>query len=230
MASVLITGANRGIGLALCEHYLAQGWEVIATCRAPESAADLRRLNEANAGQCSLLPLEVTDPGSTSRVAARLAGKPLDLLINNAGVSGNHGGSLGRYNYRVWQETLATNTLGPVRVTEALHDSLRRGKGKTVLAVTSQLGSIANASGGFDAYAVSKAALNMAMRNLAAALRSDEIKVLILHPGWVRTDMGGSSAPVTPQQSAAGIARVAAQSTLSDSGRFLDYRGAELPW
>lgn len=230
MPTCLITGASRGIGLALTDHYLDNGWQVFATCRSPETASGLQDLADRHAQNCTTLSLDVSLPASVSQLTARLAGKPLDLLINNAGVGGNHGGSPGRYNYKVWQDTFNTNTLGPVRVTEALLDSLRRGTGKTVIAITSQLGSITNASGAFEAYAVSKAALNMAMRNLAAAMRGDGIKVLMLHPGWVQTDMGGSSAPVTPAQSAAGIATVTATTTLADSGRFLDYAGAELPW
>lgn len=230
MPTVLITGANRGIGLALVQHYLNDGWQVFATCRKPDTATALETLRQSVRGSCIILPLDVSDPTSVSQLAARLAGKPLDLLINNAGVSANHGGPLGRYNYRIWQETFVTNCLGAVRVTEALLDSLRRSNGSTVVAITSQLGSIAHAGGGFEAYAVSKAALNMAMRGLAANLRADRIKVLMLHPGWVKTDMGGPAAPVSPQQSAAGIAQVVAETTLADSGRFLDYRAQELPW
>ena len=230
MPTLVVTGANRGIGLALTEHYLNEGWELIATCRQPDTATALAALHDSARERCTVLPLDVTEPTSVSRLAARLAGRPLDLLINNAGVSGNNAGALGRYRYQAWQETFATNCLGAVRVSEALLDNLRRGAGKTLVAITSQLGSIANSGGGFEAYAVSKAALNMAMRDLAANLRGDGIKVLMLHPGWVKTDMGGASAPVSAAQSAAGIARVVATSSLSDSGRFLDYRGNELPW
>ena len=161
----------------------------------------------------------------------RLGGRPIDLLINNAGIYGPDSDQLGRFDYGAWERVLAVNTLGPLRVTEALLPNLRAGSKRTVATLTSAMGSIAdNTSGGALFYRSSKAALNAAMKTLAIALRSERFTVVVLHPGWVRTDMGGPAATLDVATSAAGLIEVIAGLAPADTGRFLNYNGAALPW
>ncbi|MEI6558409.1 MAG: SDR family oxidoreductase [Rhodospirillaceae bacterium] len=225
---VLVTGAGRGIGLELVRSYAAAGWTVLATVREAQRAAALRALP----GRIEVLPgLDVTDPDSVAALAAGLNGRPLDLLINNAGVYGPDSPELGRFDYRAWEQVLAVNTLGPVRVTEALLPNLRAGTGRTIASLTSLMGSIGdNSGGGALFYRSSKAGLNAAMKTVAIALRPERFTVVVLHPGWVRTDMGGPSAPLDVQASAAGLIRVIGRLGPGDSGRFFNYDGRELPW
>jgi len=224
---VLVTGAGRGIGLELARHYAAEGWTVLATVRDAGRAAALRALP----GRIEVLELEVADPASVAALARSLAGRAIDLLINNAGIYGPDNPEPGSFDYRAWEQVLAVNTLGPVRVTEALLPHLRAGKGRVIASLTSLMGSIGeNTGGGALFYRSSKAALNAAMKTLAIALRPERFTVVVLHPGWVRTDMGGPSAPLDPPTSAAGLARVIAKLGPDDSGRFFNYDGRELPW
>ena len=224
---VLVTGAGRGIGLELARHYAAEGWTVLATVRQAARAAALRALP----GRIKVLELEVTDPASVAALARTLDGRPIDLLINNAGIYGPDSPEPGSFDYPAWEHVLAVNTFGPVRVTEALLPNLRAGKGRTVASLTSLMGSIGdNTGGGALFYRSSKAALNAAMKTLAIALRPERFTVVVLHPGWVRTDMGGPAAPLDPPTSAAGLARVIGRLGPDDTGRFLNYDGRELPW
>ena len=224
---VLVTGAGRGIGLELARRYAADGWTVLATVRDAGKATALRALP----GAVEVLPLEVTDAASVSALAAALAGRPIDLLINNAGVYGPENPRLGGFDYEAWAQVVAVNTFGPVRVTEALLPNLRAGSGRTVATVTSLMGSIGdNTGGGAPYYRSSKAALNAAMKTVAIALAPEGFTVVVLHPGWVRTDMGGPAAPLDVATSAAGLIGVIGRVGPADSGRFLNYDGRELPW
>ena len=224
---VLVTGAGRGIGLELARRYAAGGWTVLATARDAGRVAALRALP----GRVEVLGLEVTDPDSVAALARGLEGRAIDLLINNAGIYGPDNPELGGLDYAAWERVLAVNTLGPLRVTEALLPNLRAGKGRTVASLTSLMGSIGeNTGGGALFYRSSKAALNAAMKSVAIALRPEGFTVVVLHPGWVRTDMGGPSAPLDTETSAAGLARVIGGLGPGDTGRFLNYDGRELPW
>ena len=223
MANILITGANRGIGLALTKAYSAGGDTVMATARDPGAATEL-----AETG-AEVFPLDVTDGASVAALAAKLDDRPIDLLINNAGVGDRQ--DFGSLDYDTFEHVLAVNTLGPLRVMEALRGNVAVGTGKMIANISSQLGSIENAAGGGELiYRTSKAALNMALRAAAPRLAEDGITLLTLHPGWVSTDMGGPSAPVTPDDSAAGLKRVIAEAGASKELRFLDWRGETLPW
>lgn len=228
MPAVLITGASRGLGLAFARRYAAEGWTVHAACRDPDGAADLARVE----GSVSVERLDVAldeGEGSASALARRLAGAPLDLLVNNAGIGEARGEKPG--DYAGWRQVLETNTLGPHRVTNALLANLRAGDQRKVVAITSGLGSIGdNRSGGSIAYRASKAALNMVMRTLSVELGRDGFTVAVLSPGWVRTDMGGARAPLDADASVDGMVRVIAGLTPADNGRFLDHQGRELPW
>ena len=231
MPTVLITGSNRGIGLALARQYAGDGWRVLATCRDPDHAKALRDV--AAAGEAvSIHRLDVTGDAEIRDLAAALEGTAIDVLFNNAGVMGPRGGQdFGAIDHAAWLGVLEVNLLGPVRIAEAFVDHVAASGLRTIAVVSSTLGSIAeNASGGYYLYRTSKAAVNMAVRCMAASLRSRGITLVTLHPGWVRTDMGGPGAAVSPEQSAAGLRRVVAGLRPRDSGRFLRYDGTENPW
>jgi NAD(P)-dependent dehydrogenase (short-subunit alcohol dehydrogenase family) len=222
--SVLITGANRGIGLELARQYSAAGWHVIGTARQPGTAAELRAVG------AEVLQLDVTDQASVDRLARDLAGQPLDILINNAGIQSLMW-TLDDIDIEAFKRTLDVNTLGPVRVTRALLPNLRSGELRKIVNVTTNLSSIAgNTEGGFYGYRESKAALNMFTRSLAAELGTEGFICIVLHPGWVKTDMGGAQAPLNVRESVEGMRRVIEALSFADNGSFWTYAGEPMPW
>jgi NAD(P)-dependent dehydrogenase (short-subunit alcohol dehydrogenase family) len=219
----LITGANRGIGFELARQYAAEGWAVIATCRRPEDAADLRGI----AGKVRIEPLDVNLPDQVQALKQSLGGQPIDLLVNNAGIYGPRLAPYDQIDYGVWEEVLRVNTLAPLRVSAAFAGNVARSRRRLIVAMSSSMGSIAdNRAGGSYMYRSSKAALNAAMRSLAIDLRTLGISVTVLDPGWVRTDMGGPQARVDVK----GLRGVIAELGPESSGRFFNYEGRELPW
>lgn len=222
--TVLITGANRGIGLALAAQFKRSGYDVVGTARAPEAATELAALG------VRVIALDVTSAASVSALAASLMSTPIDVLINNAGVS-SRGGTLETIDFDAVEQTLAVNTIGPMRVTQALLPNLRLGSRKVVATISSRLASIElNTSGGYYGYRESKTAVNQFTRTLAAELTSTGFTCVALSPGWVRTDMGGSGAPLSPEESAAGLLSVIEGLTTAKSGTFMSYDGTSLPW
>lgn len=232
MQRCLVTGANRGLGLAFTRQLLARGARVLACCRDPDHADDLRKLHEKHADDLIVHALDVADAGAIDalpNVAAKHLQR-IDLLINNAGVlvSGERFGN-------VEAESLATsfavNASAPLLITQALSILLTRGHKPRVLCITSQLASIAQASNFRTlSYAMSKAALNMGVKRLAAELGPRGIVVLACHPGWVKTDMGGKGATLKPEDSAKALLQLIEHASIEDGGKFLAYDGAELPW
>jgi len=224
VATVLITGANRGIGLELARQYAAAGWHVIGTARDPGSADELERTG------AQVLQLDVTDPASVRRLALDLGTQPLDVLINNAGIQPLMW-KLPDIDFDVFDRALAVNTVGPVRVTLALLPHLRAGGLKKIVNVTTNLSSIAgNREGGFYGYRESKAALNMFTKSLAAELGPEGFTCIVLHPGWVRTDMGGPNAPLDVQESVRGMRSVIDGLSAGDNGSFRTWAGDEMAW
>ena len=222
--TVLITGANRGIGLELSRQYSAAGWHVIGTARKPESAPELSALG------AEVMQLDVTDPGSAERLSRELGARPVDLVINNAGILPMMR-SLEEVDMDAFERAMDVNALGPVRVTRAVLSNLRAGQLRKIVNITSTLGSIArNTSGSFYGYRESKAALNMFTKSLAADLGPEGFTCIVLHPGWVRTDMGGPNAPTTVQDSVRGIRRVIDGLTTADNGSFFSFEGERMPW
>jgi NAD(P)-dependent dehydrogenase (short-subunit alcohol dehydrogenase family) len=229
--TVLITGANRGLGLEFVRQYAADGWRVIAACRDPGAAGELNRLAAASGGRIALIALDVSDLGSVSAAAQSLGGTPIDLLINNAGVGSPRGQKLGALDYAAWARVLDVNTLGPMRVTEAFLDHIAAGGGKKVVTITSGMGSIAdNGSGGSYAYRSSKAAVNMVVKSLSLDLAPRGITCIVMNPGWVRTDMGGPGGKISPEESISGMRRVIAKLKPADTGKFFNYDGGSYPW
>ncbi len=220
----LVTGANRGLGLEFARSLAARGDTVLATARRPQQAEALARICP------QVLPLDVADPESVRELARRLEGRPIDVLVNNAGV-GVGRTALGALDYDECRAAFEINALGALRVTEALLANLRAGQRRLVCNVTSKMGSVAdNSSGGSYAYRASKCALNMITVSLALDLAAQGFTCIALHPGWVRTDMGGAQAPLSVEESVQGMLRVLERATPAQSGAFLDYSGATLPW
>src|SRR6476620_1767894 len=231
MASALITGANRGIGLEFARQYLANGWQVYAACRDPASASELSRLAEDSDNKLRILAMEVTDPASIHAAATQLDGQAIDLLLNNAGIIGPRGQTIGNIDYEAWANVLAVNTMGPMRVSEAFVEQVARSERKLIVTLTSGMGSIAdNTSGGSILYRSSKAAVNMVMRSLAIDLAPRGIICVVINPGWVRTDMGGTNATLDPSESISRMRRVIATLGPELSGKFFNHTGREYPW
>ncbi|GGY92217.1 MULTISPECIES: SDR family oxidoreductase [Shewanella] len=229
MPQLLITGANRGIGLALTELYLASGWDVVACCRDPSQADDLLYLISDNPG-LEVYQLDVTDYDGLAALARELDDRPIDLLINNAGYYGPNAVLLGDIPVEEWRKVLEINTIAPLKVTEAFLPQLRGAKG-TVACISSKMGSIEeNHSGGSYLYRSSKAALNAVNKSLALDLSPDAITAVVIHPGWVRTDMGGPHGLIDAATSAQGIKALLDRLTPQDSGKFFDYQGRQLAW
>lgn len=235
---VLVTGSNRGIGLEHVRQALAAGEHVIAACRDPANAADLKVLESHYPGQLEIEPLDVASAESIASMAVRLEGKPIDILINNAGLAGRGSWSpddkdqlLETIDYSLWEEILKVNLFGPAQVTAAILPNLRLGGRKLIVMITSDLASIAgNTMGGSHAYRTSKAALNMFARGVAHELLAEGFTVIPLSPGWTKTDMGGEHAIYTACQSVEGQRMVMNSVSSGDSGKFLNLEGREIAW
>jgi NAD(P)-dependent dehydrogenase (short-subunit alcohol dehydrogenase family) len=226
MPTVLITGANRGIGLELTRQYTAAGWDVIACCRKPKEATALQKVK----GKIELKALDVAKPASITKLAAALKGRAIDVLLNNAGILGRRVG-FGKAESKEFLSVMQVNALGPLLMTEAFWGHVKRSKEKKIVAITSGMGSIASgANGGSYAYRSSKAALNMVMANAALDLKEKGLSLAVISPGWVQTDMGGKGAPLKVGDSAAGIIKVIGGLTPESSGSFFNYNGDKLPW
>ena len=222
--TIVITGASRGIGRGLAEDYLASGWHVVATVR---RSADRASLAEAGA---EVVTLEVTDPGSVHGLAVHLEDRPIDVLVNNAGTKGPAVQTSFEMDFEGFARALAVNTLGPLRVTQALLPNLRAGHTGRVVNVSSRMGSLSYAKSDTVAYRASKAALNKVTQCQATDLAPFGIAVAAVHPGWVRTDLGGHDADLDVATSVAGLRSVIDGLTLASTGSFLDHDGSPLAW
>lgn len=229
--NIVITGANRGIGLRLAQSYVADGHRVYAGCRQPEQAAELAGLADRSEGRLSVHPLDVTREEQRTAFAAALGSAPVDVLINNAGVYAHKGLSFGNLDEPSWLRALHVNTVAPMMMAQTLLDNVAASGRKLIASITSKMGSIAdNTSGGAYAYRASKTALNSAMRSLALDLRDRGITVIVLHPGWVQTDMGGKHALITTDESAGQLRAILDRAGLAETGSFFDRDGSRIPW
>lgn len=244
MPTVLVTGAGRGLGLEFARQYAADGWQVIATVREPARAAELAALAAAPGARIRIETMDVTDHASIDALARRLeadsAPLPIDVLINSAGTMGagsfaQSGVAFGRFgssDFADWEHVFRVNVIGPMKMAEALVAHVAASEQRRIVALSSIIGSIAkNQIGGLYAYRATKAGLNAVMRSLAIDLgRKHGIRAAPIHPGWVRTDMGGPRADLDVQTSVAGMRRVIDTLDAERAGRFWMYDGSELPW
>ena len=232
MRRILITGANRGVGLELARQSLERGDRVFAGCRDPGQAIDLQALGAAHPGQLTVLTLDVTDEASldASKEVVREQVEALDVLFNNAAILlGDE--TIANLDAETVIQTLRVNAVGPMLVAQRYLDLLKAGNAPRIVNISSEAGSISRMMH-FRGYAYygSKAALNMFTRALAFDPNAQGVIVIALHPGWVRTDMGGSTATLSPSESVQGILKVAHSLTRADVGKFYTYAGEEYPW
>ena len=226
---VLITGANRGIGLMLTELYCKADWEVIACCREPANAKALMALLEQYEG-LEVFELDVTDYDAVEALADELGSRPIDLLLNNAGYYGPKEVAFGNTDVDEWRQVFEINCIAPMKLCEAFYPQLAMAKG-IIANVSSMMGSMGdNQGGGAYLYRSSKAALNSVTKSLALDLAPAGIKAVALHPGWVQTDMGGPNALINTETSAKGLMQVIAHLSDSQNGHLVDYQGRILPW
>jgi len=232
MNTVLITGANRGIGLEFVRQYATDHWRVFACCRDPGAATALNDLAARHADQISIYPLNVVDHQHIEQLSHILAGETIDVLINNAGVyPSQQGDTFGTTDYGAWAYAFEVNTIAPLKMAEAFIHQISKSQRKMIITLTSKMGSIAdNRGGGSYIYRSSKSAVNNVMKSLSIDLYPQRIIAVLLHPGWVRTDMGGPNGLISAQQSVTGMRQVIDQLTLEDSGQFYAYDGQIIPW
>jgi NAD(P)-dependent dehydrogenase (short-subunit alcohol dehydrogenase family) len=230
--TVLITGANRGIGLEFCRQYAADGWRVLACSRHPEKSDALNKLAAQYPGVIKTHVLDVADHAQIESLGQALANEAIDLLINNAGIypdSDNRG--FGHIDYQEWMRAFRTNTMAPLKMAETFAAQIARSKQKTIVTITSKMGSIAdNGGGSYYLYRSSKAAVNMVVKSLAIDLKPAGVTAVVFHPGWVKTDMGGPNAMISAEQSVSGMRQVISRLTLADTGKFFGYDGQVIPW
>jgi NAD(P)-dependent dehydrogenase (short-subunit alcohol dehydrogenase family) len=227
MPTVLITGANRGLGLGLARVYLEDGWQVVAAVR--RSSAELAALQN---GSLDIRQLDLCNDGELAALAGSLGDRPIDVLINNAGRQAQPGQQgLGDFDRGAWRDVFDINLFTPMRLAELFLEHLERSGRGRIVTISSDLGSMAlNTWGGLYAYRASKAAVNSITRSLAIDLAGRGIIAVALHPGWVLTDMGGPEAQIAVETSVRGIRNVIDGLSAEDSGKFLSWDGCELPW
>ena len=224
MPSIFITGASRGLGLEFVRQYAAAGWSVTAACRDPSRARDLAALS------VDMVALDLAEADSIQRAAETLAGRSFDILLNNAGVYGE-GQQFGRLSEQEWERVMHINAIAPLKLTEAFLPHLLAGQKKLMVFLTSKMGSITdNSSGGAYIYRSSKAALNAAVKSLSIDLAPRGVTTLLLHPGWVKTDMGGPNATIGAEESVSGLRRQIDAVEPGQALQFVDYTGTRVPW
>jgi NAD(P)-dependent dehydrogenase (short-subunit alcohol dehydrogenase family) len=231
MPTVLITGANRGLGLEFCRQYADKAWDVMACCRNPAQASELNALSQRY-GNIQVEVLDVAHFDQIDALSKKLSGISIDLLINNAGVyDDNRNNGFGRLDYQAWSHSLLINAQAPMKMAEAFFPHVKLGDKKLIVNISSLMGGLAdNNSGGSIFYRSSKAALNASMLSLSIDLKGQGIGVLIFHPGWVQTDMGGANALIDSKTSVGGMCAVIENFTLAQSGAFVKYDGNAMPW
>ncbi len=229
--SILITGTNRGIGLELARIFTQYDWNVIACCRKPDEAEALKSIQAASEGRLKIKRLDVTRDEEITALAESLAEINLDILLNNAGILGPEEQDFGFLEEDAWLETFKVNTIGPYKIMRAFLDNVARSQRRIIATITSQMGSIKNnSSGDYYAYRTSKSAANMIMKNVSLDLHVKRITCVALHPGWVKTRLGGNQATLSPAESAAGIFKTLTSLSEEQNGSFLDYEGRNINW
>ena len=230
MINVLITGANRGLGLGFVKKYLEKNANVLCTTRDISSSKELLKCKERYPNNIEIFELDLLKENGAETLANQLNGMPIDILINNAGV-GSSNQHFEAVSSKPWLEVLKVNLIAPLIITQSLIENVKKSSAKKIYFLSSQLGSIGdNTSGGMYVYRSSKTGLNQVVKSLSVDLKPEGITVVSLHPGWVKTDMGGPNAPVSIDKSIEGMTKVIDRTDINDTGRFLNYDGTELPW
>jgi NAD(P)-dependent dehydrogenase (short-subunit alcohol dehydrogenase family) len=225
---VLITGANRGIGLEFTKQYAENGWHVLACCREPKTAIDLQKLTKEHSN-VEVFTLDVANFKEIDVLALQLKELAIDVVINNAGIYPHS--TFGDTNYDEWTEAFKVNAMASLKMAEAFVQHITRGRLKKIASITSKMGSIDdNTSGESYSYRSTKTALNMVMKSLSIDLKPYGISVITLHPGWVQTNMGGPNALIDAKTSVNGLRKSIDDLSLSTTGRFIAYDGKEIPW
>ena len=235
IGTVMVTGANRGIGLEFVRQYAEQGWRVLACCRHPGASDDLQTITTDR--EVQIYTLDVSNFEAIDELADRLRAEPVDVLINNAGVFGpkvfaddDPRQTFGHMDYEIWEQVLRTNLMAPLKMVESFLEHVRIGQQKKIVNLSSSVASIAETATGIYSYRSSKTGLNVIMATLANEVRDQGISVGIYCPGWVQTRMGGPQASVTPTDSVAGLRARIDELNPDNSGRFLRYNGEVIPW
>jgi NAD(P)-dependent dehydrogenase (short-subunit alcohol dehydrogenase family) len=228
--TILITGANRGIGLELTEQFAQDGWQVLACCRNPADAAQLQAVGEGDL-DIEIFALDVTDYQQLSALAQQLADRPIDILLCNAGIYGPRGAGFGAVDAQEWLRVLEVNTVAPLMLVQAFVAQVAASQQKLVAVMSSKMGSIADNSGGGEyIYRSSKTAVNQVVKSLSIDLADRGISAISLHPGWVKTDMGGANAEIGTSESASGLKAILQSAGPAQSGQFLEFNGSSIPW
>ena len=236
MATVLVTGANRGLGLEFTQQYAEEGWAVHACCRFPNEAEELQNI-ASQYDHVRVHELDVNDFDAIDALAADLAGTSIDVLINNAGVfgpkpygEGDNRQQFGHIDFDIWNQVFRINTQAPLKMAEAFLEHLKSSDQKKIVSISSTMGSIEETEGGLYAYRTSKSSLTMVMRTLARDLNPLGIAVTAFCPGWVNTRMGSEQAPIDPATSIAGLRQLISELSLDNAGQFTRYNGEVVPF
>ncbi len=229
--NILITGANRGIGLEMVRYAMEQGWRVFACCRNPHNAEKLFNIAKLSNGQISVHIADMLELATLQALSYELRNDPIDILVNNAGIYGSDKNTFGAVDVDSWSQTFQVNCIAPLKMVEAFSQQLFMGKRKLVACMSSKMGSMAdNGYGNSYIYRSSKAALNAVVKSLSIDLKDKGIISVALHPGWVKTEMGGADAEITTRECVEQTFGNLASLTIEDSGRFIDIDGSDIPW
>ena len=228
--TILLTGANRGIGLELTEQFAADGWAVLACCRSPDDAEALRVLSEQYPA-IELHALDVTDYEQMKSLSVELRDRPIDILLSNAGIYGPRGHGFGEIDPAQWREVLEVNSPEPLMLVQSFVDQVAASQQKLVAVVSSKMGSIGdNGSGGKYIYRSAKTTVNQVVKSLSIDLAGRGISAITLHPGWVQTDMGGANAEIGTDKCASGLKAILQTAGPAQSGQFIEFNGDSIPW
>lgn len=228
---ILITGASRGIGFEMVRYGMEQGWEIVACCRHPQQAEKLLSMAQLSNGRVNVHVADMLELSTIQALAYELRHDVIDMLINNAGVYGSDRNQFGRVDVEDWVKTFRVNSIAPLKMAEAFINQLEHGNNKVIACLSSKMGSMDdNTSGGSYIYRSSKAALNAVVKSMSVDLRDKDIKCVALHPGWVKTDMGGPNAEISTRECVTKIFDTLVSLTMEDSGRFIDIDGADIRW
>lgn len=229
--NLLITGTSRGIGLEMVRYSMERGWRVFACCRNPQQAESLLSLAALAPERISVHIADMSELATLQALAYELRNEAIDMLINNAGIYGSDKNSFGEVDSAGWLQAFQINCIAPLKLAEALREQVAISDRKIIACLSSKMASMAdNGSGGSYIYRSSKAALNAVVKSMAVDLRPQGIKAVALHPGWVKTEMGGSQAEISTRESVTRMFASLLALKMSDSGRFIDIDGSDIPW